>query len=68
MSAQMGVMRVPFGFGFATPARGAGTRQPQAGAATQENAKVKRKVEDLKLNELLFQALYGDLSQFCMGS
>jgi hypothetical protein len=66
----MSAMSVPFGVGF-VPARKQDLVEPQRSAAAavlpaiEESVKVKKRIEDLTINELLFQALYGDLSQFC---
>ncbi len=73
----MSAMSVALGFGFVPSARAASPMQPrmaaragvlEAPAVTQEVVMVKRKLEALTLNELLYQALYGDVSQFCSDS
>ena len=73
----MSAMGMALGFGFVPSARATEQVQPQlaargevldAPAATQESVMVKRKIEELTINELLYQALYGDLSQFCSES
>jgi hypothetical protein len=66
----MSSMSLSFGLGFVPARREPESTQLQRGAAMaappilQEETKVKRRIEDLTLNELLFQALYGDLGQF----
>ena len=66
----MSSMSLTFGLGFVPATRETELTQSQRGAAVatlpsvQQETKVKRRIEDLALNELLFQALYGDLSQF----
>lgn len=71
----MSSMSLSFGLGFVPARREPESTQLQRGAAmaepptarectVQEMTKVKRRIEDLTLNELLFQALYGDLGQF----
>ncbi|SEG04002.1 hypothetical protein SAMN05421819_1781 [Bryocella elongata] len=66
----MSAMSLAFGPGFGPATRETELTQSHRGAAVaalpsvQQETKVKRRIEDLALNELLYHALYGDLSQF----